>query len=110
MSYKYVINRSAGNVSLKDGLILIPVGGYKQVAEVDLDHEDIGSAVRRGWIEVLDNHPSEDQLADTPQPPKVEIAKSPLEGSLTPPGKEPAPEAEQPAEETAKPATRSKKA
>lgn len=87
MAFKFIVNKSAGNVALNDGVLVIKTGDYIQVTEEVANEEYVADAVRKGWILVLDNTPGSDVLGSVPAAPVIEISKSPLEGSLTPPGK-----------------------
>lgn len=94
---KFLLNRSAGNVGLVEGRILIPIGGFTEIADEHAEHPDIIDAKRRGWVEILDSAPGDNPAG--PGLPPVETENDKLKGSLTPPKKEAA--VETPVEEVA---------
>lgn len=107
---KYLVNKLISNVSLIDDRIQIKPLASVQVAESELEHGDVIDALRRNWVEISD------QLVATGEVPnaKIEFERSPLEGSLTPPGvetkAEPVKEEESVQEPAKEPAKRGRKA
>ena len=49
---KYVINETKTNVSLVGGKYLIPIGGWTEMRDDHANSEEVGEAVRRGWIKI----------------------------------------------------------
>jgi len=54
---KYAVNKSGGEVQLIDGKVRIVVGGWEGLTRNELEHEDIVYAIRRDWIELVDEEP-----------------------------------------------------
>lgn len=81
---KFLINKSHAVISLRNNTIVIGIGGNTVISDADADDRDIIDAVRRGWIDMIDEAPA---VAE-PFTPKLEFENAKPQGSLTIPGKE----------------------
>lgn len=64
---KYAVNKSQGVVQIVDGRVRIPVGGWKGLTRIEVDHPDIVDALRRDWIDLVDQKPTSPE--DPPKKP-----------------------------------------
>lgn len=58
MSTLYAINTSHGRLSLRNGYLQIPVGGFLKVTEEESKEHDFVFAERRGWLKYSKTEPT----------------------------------------------------
>lgn len=92
---KFLINKTHANVSLRNNTIVLGIGGNTTISDADADDREIIDAVRRGWIDMVDETPA---VAE-PFKPELTFENAKPQGSLTIPGKEPVAPVEAPVEE-----------
>lgn len=54
---KYAVNQSKCEVQMIDGTIKIAIGGWEGLTIREIDHIDVLSAYRKGWIDLKDEEP-----------------------------------------------------
>lgn len=84
---KILVNISAANVTLNEGLTKIPVRGTTVVTDDVAKSEYVQDAVNRGWIEVAKDEKAAAKV-EQPIQPVITFTTNPMEGSLTFPGSE----------------------
>lgn len=76
---KYAVNKSQGIVQIIDGRVRIPVGGWRGLTRIEVQHADVVDALRREWIELVDEQPKSPE-----EPPRKPIKLFNADGEVKP--------------------------